>query len=253
MLSTWSSTSSHRDFSHRNYFSQLFSSGCHSKVSSVILLISRCSLVLSCRNVWLCTEQKKKSTTITIKPHSTWLCSVLYKYKWCIFTTPGSKFTRYLDSIWTSEKLFVPVGNTCDYRYFADIIFLIYQKKKKKKNSMAFITIITTLIFKLCILLHVTVQILVTVTINATWKHILHLICHGEGDSESSAAFLANRWLHRCCLCQRASLSPESWNSEVQAQLTAKYPWWYLTEEMIVTFYCLFSNTSLQSCFHLSV
>lgn len=58
MLSTWSSTSSHWDFSLRNYVLQLFSSGCRGKVSSFILLISKCSLVLSRRNVWLCTVPK---------------------------------------------------------------------------------------------------------------------------------------------------------------------------------------------------
>lgn len=58
MLSTWSSTSSHGDVSLQNYFSQLFS-GCHGKVSSVILLISRCSLLLSRKEMFDCAQYKK--------------------------------------------------------------------------------------------------------------------------------------------------------------------------------------------------
>lgn len=74
--------------------------------------------------------KKKTSKTITFKQHSrTWndfaVCYVNINDIY-LSTTPGFKFTGYLDSIYTSERNVVLVYNMCDYRQFADIIFLIY-------------------------------------------------------------------------------------------------------------------------------
>lgn len=116
-----------------------------------------------------------------------------------------------MDSLQISDKPFVLSRKVWLQVFCRGNVLTCKKKQNKTRHDKTwhdvFITLITTLMLKPCIWPRVTVHIFVTVTIKAAREHILHLICQGEEHSESSAAFPANRWLHRCCLCQGESLS----------------------------------------------